>query len=167
MRTAKSILICLAVIAACGFSGPADGPGQTPSDSNILYSAKDSGSFNNCEYVFQGDTIKIYANDSSDPGVYFNKIDKDVSSYKYFKFAIKGKLIREGQWCFPIVQVFDEKDDDYTPSITKTSFSFNDSDFTTISVPLDGKLKRLAKIQFLLVTDKGSWNIEVKDPQLE
>lgn len=167
MRTIKLILISVAVLAACGFSGPVDESTQPPSNDNILYTAKDSGSFNNCEYVFQGNTIRIYANDSSDPGVYFGKINMDVSDFKYFKFAIKGKLIREGQWCFPIVQVFDEKDDDYTPSITKTSFSFNDSDFTTISVPLEGKLKKLYKIQFLLVTDKGSWDIEVKDPKLE
>ena len=167
MRNPKLIIFLFVVFAVLGSAGPVSRADDTPSDSNILNTAKDSGAFNNCEYVYEGDIIRIYANNSSDPGVYFNRIEKDVSQYKYFKFAIKGKLVREGQWCFPIVQVFDEKDDDYTPSITKTSFSFNDSDFTTISVPLEGKLKRLSKIQFLLVTDKGSWDIQVKDPKLE
>jgi hypothetical protein len=37
----------------------------------------------------------------------------------------------------------------------------------TISVPLEGKIKKLYKIQFLLVTDKGSWDIEIKDAKLE
>lgn len=161
------MILSFIVLAACGFSGPVSDTTESPAIENILNTAKDSGSFNNCEYVFEGNTIRIYANNSSDPGVYFGRIDKDVSDVKYFKFAIKGKLVREGQWCFPIVQVFDEKDDDYTPSITKTSFSFNDTDFTTITVPLEGKLKRLYKVQFLLVTDKGSWDIEVKDPTLE
>jgi len=75
--------------------------------------------------------------------------------------------MRLGQWCFPVVQVYDEKDDDYTPSVTKTSFTLKDDEYVTISVPLEGKIKKLYKIQFLLVTDKGSWDIEIKDAKLE
>ncbi len=148
--------------------GFAQTPPEAPaSPDNVLYAAKDSGGFNNCEYEYKGNTIKIYATDTSDPGVYFNKIDMDTSNLKYFTFAIKGDLIRLGQWCFPVVQIYDARDDEYTPSITKTSFTMKSDEFTTVTVPLEGKIKRLYKIQFLLVTDKGSWNIEVKDPRLE
>jgi len=72
-----------------------------------------------------------------------------------------------GQWCFPVVQVFDEKDDEYTPSITKTSFMLNEDEFETVRIPLEGKISRLAKVQFILVTDKGSWDIQIKDARLE
>jgi hypothetical protein len=165
MRNIKIIIGLLLVMVTCGFAQPV--PDAPVSKDNVLYIAKSSGSFNNCEYEYRGNTIRIYAKDSTDPGVYFERIDKDVSNLKYFTFAIKGKLLRLGQWCFPVVQLYDEKDDDYTPSITKTSFSLKEDEFTTISVPLEGKIKRLYKIQFILVTDKGSWNIEVKDPRLE
>jgi hypothetical protein len=157
----------LIVVAACGFAQPAGDIPSPASQDNVLYAAKDSGAFNNCEYIYNGNTIRIYAKDSTDPGVFFGRISRDASNMRYFTFAIKGKLIREGQWCFPVVQVFDERDDEYTPSITKTSFTVKEGEFTTISVPLEGKIKKLYKVQFLLVTDKGSWDIEVKDPKLE
>ncbi len=167
MRIVKTLLIILSVAAACGFAQPASDIPKEAATDNVLYNAKSSNAFNDCEYIYEGNTIKIYAKDSTDPGVAFERIDRDVSGLKYFTFAIRGKLIREGQWCFPVVQVFDEKDDDYTPSITKTSFTFKEDEFTTITVPFEGKIKRLYKIQFILVTDKGSWDIEVKDPRLE
>jgi hypothetical protein len=170
MNIQKLILLALLAFLACAFAGPS--PSSTGSVSvsqkdNLLNSAKETGSFNNCDYQFQGDSIKIYATASRDPGVYFQRIDRDVSKYKYFTFAIKGKLVREGQWCFPVVQIYDANDDEYTPSITKTSFSLKEDGFMTVSVPLEGKIKNLYKVQFILVTDKGSWNIEVKDPKLE
>ena len=165
MRKASGLFILFMVLLSCGFAEPI---AETPaSKDNVLYSAKSSGGFNNCEYEYKGNVVKIFASDSTDPGVYFERINKDVSSLKYFTFAIKGKLVRLGQWCFPVVQLYDEKDDDYTPSITKTSFTLKDDEYVTITVPFEGKIKRLYKIQFILVTDKGSWNIEVKDPRLE
>ena len=165
MRISKILLAILFILLISGFAEPV--PESPVLPDNILYSARNSGSFNNCEYEYKGNTIKIFAKESTDPGVYFERINKDVTNLKYFTFAIKGKLIRFGQWCFPVVQLYDEKDDDYTPSITKTSFTLKEDEFVTISVPFEGKIKRLFKIQFLLVTDKGSWNIEVKDPRLE
>jgi hypothetical protein len=167
MKALKWPAIIALVIITCGFSQPAGNIPTAAASDNILYNASASNSFNNCEYIYEGDTIRIYAKDSTDPGVSFERINRDVSGLKYFTFAVKGKLIREGQWCFPVVQIFDEKDDEYTPSITKTSFSFKEDDYTTISIPFEGKIKRLSKIQFLLVTDKGTWDIEVKDPKLE
>jgi hypothetical protein len=137
------------------------------SNDNVLFTAKSSGAFNDCEYEYKGNIVRIFAKDSTDPGVYFERLGKNASPLKYFTFAIKGKLERMGGWCFPVVQVYDEKDDDYTPSVTKTSFTLKEDEYTTISVPLEGKIKKLYKIQFLLVTDKGSWDIEVKDAKLE
>ena len=165
MRILKVSVALLLMVIACGFAQPVND--EQVSKDNVLYSAKSSGGFNNCEYEYRGNTVRIFAKDSTDPGVYFESINKDISNLKYFTFAIKGKLIRLGQWCFPVVQVYDEKDDDYTPSVTKTSFTLKDDEYVTISVPLDGKIKRLYKIQFLLVTDKGSWDIEIKDAKLE
>jgi|WetSurMetagenome_2_1015567.scaffolds.fasta_scaffold465626_1 hypothetical protein len=166
MQKLKYIPMILVMLLSCGFSQPADIPEEVSKD-NILYQAKSTGGFNNCEYEYKGNTVVISAKDSTDPGVYFERINKDTSNLKYFTFAIKGKLLREGQWCFPVVQIYDEKDDEYTPSITKTSFSMKEDEYTIVTVPFDGKIKKLFKIQFLLVTDKGSWDIEVKDPKLE
>jgi hypothetical protein len=167
MRIFNACLYIILALLICGFSSPASDISDQPSSDNIFYNAKATGGFNNCEYEYKGNTIKIYSKDSTDPGVYFERINKETANLKYFSFAIKGTLIRHGQWCFPVVQVYDERDDDYTPSITKTSFTFKEDEFTTITVPLDGKIKKLYKIQFILVTDNGSWNIEVKDPKLE
>ena len=165
MRCLKILIAIVLVALACGFSEAAnDDKGLKD---NLLYSATSSGSFNNCEYEYKGDAIRIFADDSRDPGVFFGKINKDTTGSKYLSFAIKGKLIRMGQWCFPVVQVFDEKDDEYTPSITKTSFMLNEDEFETVRIPLEGKISRLAKVQFILVTDKGSWDIQIKDARLE
>lgn len=160
--TAVAIFI---VALACGFSQAADD--DKGLKDNLLYNATSSGSFNNCEYEYKGDAIRIFADDSTDPGVFFEKINKDTAGSKYLSFAIKGKLIREGRWCFPVVQVFDEKDDEYTPSVTKTSFTLNNDEFVTVLIPLEGKITRLAKVQFILVTDRGSWDIQIKDAKLE
>ncbi len=165
MRTLKIFMAMLLVVLACGFAQPVNN--NEVSSDNVLYFAKSSGAFNNCEYEYKGGTVRIYATDSTDPGVYFENINKNISDLKYFTFAIKGNLIRLGQWCFPVVQVYDEKDDDYTPSVTKTSFTLKKDEYVTVSVPLEGRIKKLYKIQFLLVTDKGSWDIEVKDARLE
>jgi hypothetical protein len=166
MRQKKLVILLFPLLfILLGLGAPA--PDSPASMDNVLYAAKNSGGFNDCEYEYKGNTIRIFATNSTDPGVYFDRINKDVSNDKYFSFAIRGKLMRMGQWCFPVVQLYDEKDDDYTPSITKTSFTLNEQDFTTITVPLEGKIKHLYKVQFLLVTDKGSWDIEVKDPRLE
>jgi hypothetical protein len=161
----KSALLLLILMLACGFAPPA--PENPVSEENLFYQAKVSGGFNNCEYEYQGNVIRVYAKESTDPGVYFERINKDVTGMKYFTFAIKGKLVRLGQWCFPVVQIYDAKDDEYTPSITKTSFTLKEDDYTEITVPLEGKIKNLYKIQFLLVTDKGSWDIDIKDPKLQ
>lgn len=165
MRILKISVVLLLSLLACGFAQPVND--DQVSKDNILYAARSAGAFNKCEFEYKGNTVRIFANDSTDPGVYFEKIDKDISGLKYFTFAIKGKLIKEGQWCFPVVQVYDEKDDDYTPSVTKTSFTLKDDEYAMISVPLEGKIKKLYKIQFILVTDKGSWDVEVKDAKLE
>lgn len=167
MRTLKILMAPLLVLLICGFAPPASEIPEQPSSDNILYSAKNSGSFNECEYEYKGNTINISAKDATDPGVFFERINKDSGNSKYFTFAVKGKMIREGQWCFPVVQIYDEKDDDYTPSITKTSFMLKEDEYTVVTVPLEGKIKKLFKIQFLLVTDKGSWNIDIKDPRME
>jgi len=165
MNKSMMLLAILLAVLACGFAQPVNE--DQVSKNNILYAAKSSGAFNNCEYEYKGNTIRIFASDSTDPGVFFDKIDRDISDLKYFTFAIKGKLVKEGQWCFPVVQIYDVKDDDYTPSVTKTSFTLKNDEYAMISVPLEGKIKRLYKIQFLLVTDKGSWDVEVKDAKLE
>jgi hypothetical protein len=134
---------------------------------NILYSAVSSGSFNHCEYEYKDNAIRIFAENAKDPGVFFGKINKDVEGHKYLSFAIKGGLVRSGLWCFPIVQVYDEKDDEYTPSVTKTSFTFKNDEYVTVLIPLEKKVKILSRIQFVLVTDKGSWDVEIKDMRLE
>ena len=167
MRHIKVIAATAIVLVAlsCGFSQAAND--DKALKDNILYSATSSGSFNNCEYEYKGNAIRIFADDSRDPGVFFERINKDTAGSKYLSFAIKGKLLREGLWCFPVVQVFDEKDDEYTPSVTKTSFTLKNDEFVTVRIPLEGKITRLARVQFILVTDKGSWDIEIKDAKLE
>lgn len=134
---------------------------------NIIDPAGFSTSFNDGEYEYIKDGVRIYANKARDPGVFFETVIRNVSEYKYFVFDIKGKLERLGQWCFPVVQIYDEKDDDYTPSITKTSFTFKENEYTTIVVPLEGKVKNISKIQFMLVTDRGSWDINIINAHFE
>jgi len=167
MDKTRILFALILVMILCGFASPAPDAPEKISKDNVLYNAKFSGSFNNCEYEYKGNTVRIYASDSTDPGVFFEKINQDTSKTKYFTFAIKGKLLRLGQWCFPVVQIYDEKDDDYTPSITKTSFTLKEDEYQVITVPLEGKIKHLYKIQFILVTDKGSWDVQVKDARLE
>ena len=134
---------------------------------NLFDPSAFSGSFNNGQYEYIKDGVRIFAKGARDPGVYFETITRKIGGYKYLVFDIKGELERLGQWCFPVVQIYDINDDDYTPSITKTSFTFSGKEYATIVVPLEGKIKTVSKIQFMLVTDRGSWDVYIKNAHFE
>ncbi len=164
---ARPLAIISAILIALIFCAPAQAANNKRSADNILYSAVSSRSFNNCEYEYKNNIVRIFADNARDPGVFFDKINIGIEGRKYLSFAIKGGLIRSGLWCFPVVQVYDEKDDEYTPSVTKTSFTFNNDEYVKVLIPLEGKIKKLSRIQFILVTDKGSWDVQIKDMKLE
>jgi len=135
--------------------------------SNLFDPSCFSSSFNDGEYQYIPNGVRIFAKEARDPGVYLETAITKISDFKYFVFDIKGKLERLGQWCFPVVQIYDIQDDDYTPSITKTSFTFKDDEPTTIIVPLEGKIRTISKIQFMLVTDRGSWDVNITNAHFE
>ncbi|MFC1560061.1 hypothetical protein ACFLZ2_04025 [Candidatus Margulisiibacteriota bacterium] len=173
-----SILIMIMLIALLHLYGSAAYPQryaqvsggekeEKQNKSNIFTPSAFSSSFNNGQYQYIAGGIRVFAKRARDPGVYFETLIKNISDYKYFVFDIKGNLDRLGQWCFPVVQIYDIQDDDYTPSITKTSFTFNNNEFTTIVVPLEGRIKTVSKIQFMLVTDRGSWDVNVVNARFE
>jgi hypothetical protein len=64
------------------------------------------------------------------------------------------------------VQVYDQSAGDAAPSVMLDGVTLG-KDFQTITIDLEGQVSKAKKIQFILVTDKGSINVEIKDLRFE
>lgn len=89
----------------------------------------------------------------------------DVSQKKALKFDIKGSLTKLGGDARLAVQVYGDKDDDSHPSISFDPVSLSGK-FSPVSVYLGG-MKQVKNVQFLLVTDKGSCAVEIRNLRFE
>jgi len=112
------------------------------------------------------DTFVFSANRAKDPRFGIITGDVDIKGRKNLMFEIKGSLTKLGTYARFIAQVYNETDNEYSPSISLESVKMSDH-YETVSVDLEDKINRVKKIQFLMVTDNGSCRIEIKNLRFE
>ncbi|MEE8637576.1 MAG: family 16 glycosylhydrolase [Candidatus Margulisiibacteriota bacterium] len=122
--------------------------------------------FNGGNLTRNGDVYSFSASRSKDPGAGIFLGNRDVSSYKTLKFEVTGSLKKHGGYARFIVQVYDEKDNDYTPSVSLDPVSLTGK-FSTATVNLEGQITKAKKVQVLLVTDNGSCKVKIKNMRFE
>lgn len=125
-----------------------------------------SFAFNNGKVQAKAGTYSFSASQAKDPGFGILTGDVDLQGRNTLKFDIKGYLKKQGSWARLIVQVYNDKDNDYTPSINLDPIEPK-LYLTTVSVNLQGLVQKAKKVQFLLVTDKGSCQVEIKNIRFE
>ena len=69
---------------------------------------------------------------------------------------------QHGNYARFIVQIYDAKDNDYTPSVSLDPVKLTGK-FSTATKDLEGKITKVKKVQVLLVTDNGSCKVEIKN----
>ncbi len=114
----------------------------------------------------KGSTYAFTSNKARDPGFGIMTGNAALRGKKYLKFDLKGSVTRHGQWARLIVQVYDHKDNDTSPSLALDPIEPG-RDFSTVELALEGKIDKVKKVQFLLVTDKGSCRVEIKNVRFE
>lgn len=125
-----------------------------------------SFSFNEGSVSSENGIYTFSARSAKDPGFGIVTGNKDIEGSQTLKFDIKGQLTKEGGYARLIVQVYDDGDDDYTPSVSLDPIPLT-ADFKTMTLKLAGKVDKVKKVQVLLVTDKGSCKVEVKNIRFE
>ena len=112
------------------------------------------------------DLYKFSASKAKDPGFGILTGNTNLKGKKFLRFEIKGNLTKHAGYARFIAQVYSEKDNDSVPSISLDPVALK-SNFVTVTVPLKDLIKKVKKVQFLLVTDKGSCKVEVKNLRFE
>lgn len=128
--------------------------------------------------VFKGGDIskisesqyRFTAQSENDPGVMMFPRELGLPSpslrgKQFLKFEARGWIKKEGVYAHLLVQVYDAKDGSSNPSVSR-QFEVSEY-FRPVTIPLDGKINELQKLQFMLITDKGSCEIYVRHPRFE
>jgi len=106
------------------------------------------------------------ADHARDPGFGILTGNRDLAGRKLLKFEIKGSTAKHGGYARFIAQIYSDKDNDYTPSVSLDPVAVGKS-WSEAVVDLRGKIGQAKKVQFLLVTDKGSCKVEIKNIRFE
>jgi len=145
-------------------------PGKPLNIENIQQGSFD---FNNGKVNLRAGSYTFSANQAKDPGFGILTGNVDLQDRNSLKFDIKGDFKKHGGWARLIVQVYSDKNNDYSPSVSLDPIELKPN-FTPTTVDLhyieEGKeilLGKAKKVQFLLVTDKGSCQVEIKNIRFE
>jgi hypothetical protein len=122
--------------------------------------------FNSGKVNLRAGSYIFSANQAKDPGFGILTGNADLQGRNSLKFDIKGDFKKHGGWARLIVQVYNDKDNDYTPSRSFDPIELKPN-FTTVTVDLQNAILKAKKVQFLLVTDKGSCQVEIKNIRFE
>lgn len=127
--------------------------------------------------AFNGGTLTHQAKDDTyvfsvtrkmHPGFVIETGNADISGKTKFKFEIKGTTIKHDEYLRLIVQVYRDTDNEAVPSYSLDPVpGFDKDNFTTMTVPLDNKIKKVKKIVVLLITDKGSCELTFQNLRFE
>lgn len=127
---------------------------------------KGSFGFNGGQMVMSGAKMSFSAKASRDPGFGVFTGNAGLAGRQTVKFEIKGSLTRLGNYARFIAQVYDDQDNDSQPTVSLDPIALS-ADFKTVTIDLDHQVDKVKKIQFLLVTDKGSCQVEIKNLRFE
>ena len=129
--------------------------------------------FNNGKVNLKAGSYIFSANQAKDPSFGILTGNADLQGRNSLKFDIKGDFKKHGGWARLIVQVYSDKNNVYSPSVSLDPIELK-SNFTPVTVDLhyieEGKkilLGKAKKIQFLMVTDNGSCRVEIKNLRFE
>jgi hypothetical protein len=128
--------------------------------------AQGTFAFNNGKLTVKDKVYYFSATAAKDPGFGIDTGNRDISGYRTLKFDIGGTFKRLGGYARVIAQVYTEEDNDYTPSISLDPIEVKPG-LSTVSIDLENKIPKAKKIQFLLVTDKGSCQLEIRNLRFE
>ncbi|MCX5727024.1 MAG: hypothetical protein NT030_07685, partial [Candidatus Saganbacteria bacterium] len=101
------------------------------------------------------------AHHAHDPGFSINIFNNTIKRGDYLDLIIKGNMTRHGKYARFVVQVFDANDDGDHPSVSNPINITKD--YSVVRISLKDKIKVPKKINFLLVTDNGSCEVDIKD----
>ena len=141
-------------------------PAPAPSAGAILVGSVAQGasawpggilSVNNGDYHFKATAQK-------DPGFTIDLGRLDVRGKKTLTFEISGSIARLGQYARFVAQVYRPGDGDQ-PSCYLDPVEVA-GDHRSVSVDIEG-IGEIWKIQYMLVTDKGSCDVMIKDQRIE
>jgi len=123
--------------------------------------------FNAGKVTVDNKVYKFSAARAKDPGFGILTGNTDLQGRKTLKFEIKGRFDKNnpGGYARFIAQVYTDTDNDYTPSVSLDPVEIN-KNITSAAIDLEG-MRKVKKVQFLLVTDKGSCRVEIKNLRFE
>lgn len=125
-----------------------------------------SRAFNNGSVTLSAGIYEFSASRARDPGFKILTGNHDLQGRNTLVFEIKGNLTQQGNWARFIAQVYDDGDNDVSPSISLDPVELT-SGFQTITVDLQNQVDKVQKVQFLLVTDNGSCQVEIRNIRFE
>jgi len=127
--------------------------------------------------AFRGSVTKIDENNflftavsRNDPGLYVDArelglVNVSLRNKHFLKFEIGGWIRQEGAYARLEVQIYDAADNSSVPSISK-AIEISPA-MSTVAIPLEGRINTLQKVQFLLVTDQGSCEVQIRNIRFE
>ena len=106
------------------------------------------------------------ANQAGDAGGGIFCSNQDIAAYSTLKFEVDGSVTQHGNWTRLVIQIYDDGDSNSAPAISLDPIIVS-ADQQTIEVPLYDQVDKLAKIQFILVADSGSCNVDIHNLRFE
>jgi beta-glucanase (GH16 family) len=126
-----------------------------------------SSAWNGGELVLSSSgTYQFSASEARDPGFTIQTGNQDLSGRNKLVFEIRGSFQRHGGYARFIAQAYDDGDNDYTPSISLDPVELTNG-FQTVTFNLENMVNKIKKVQFLLVTDSGSCQVEIRNIRFE
>jgi hypothetical protein len=125
-----------------------------------------SFAFNGGTITIAGGVYQFAASQARDPGFGLLTGDADLQGRNTLVFEIKGSLTRLGGYARFIAQVYDDGDNDSTPSVMLDPIELTNN-YQTITVNLQNRVDMAKKVQFLLVTDNGNCRVDIRNLRFE
>jgi hypothetical protein len=143
-------------------------PAPTSAIGALLLSAIQQGNFS-----FNGGTAReangVYAftaDHARDPGFGVLTGGHRLEGRNTLRFEIRGNFQQLGGYARFIAQVYRDSDNPATPTVSLDPVDVS-ADWAAVTVGLNHEIRELQKVQFLLVTDQGSCQIEIRNIRFE
>ena len=108
-----------------------------------------------------GDVFEFTADHAKDAGGGIFCGSTDLKGNNTLEFEIKGKITRHGDYARLVIQVYSDEADEYAPSVMLDPVPLTGK-YSIVKVNLQGEVKKVQKVQFVLVTDNASCNVQIK-----
>lgn len=146
---------------------PAVTPPRPVSSNSAALTEQSHFTFNGGSATLSNGTYHFSATNARDAGLGI-VLNASIGNHRTLTFDIRGTVTRRGSYARLAAQVYRSGDNDSTPSVSLDPIpNLSAGNWTTATIQLPTDVGDLAKVQFLLITDRGNVEVDIRNLRAE